>query len=208
MLLYRLRNAWKSDSAFPSLRHTFGKSKSFNARPSLSTMLSKIGNTSLHEIIGSGCKFGSSVSLTRVRSIFSMTNEPRSGVNPAPVILIQPVSLNLLRLFTASMHSITSLIFVSDSLDARLLSISPKSITLIFLLSRIDVMMAASSSLLSLSSMEFFRATAKRAREGMARKLATCDNTPVGTADREQHLVIVVGQCVRNSLMLVFIQIQ
>jgi hypothetical protein len=60
------------------------------------------------------------------------------------------------------------------------------------LLSRIDVMMAASSSLLSLSSMEF-RATAKRAREGMARKLATCDNTPVGTADnREQHLVILL----------------
>ncbi len=190
MRLYRSRNAWKSDSAFPSLRHNFGKSKSFNARPSLSIMLSKTGNTSLHEIFGSGCKFGSSVSLTRVRSIFSMTNEPRSGVNPAPVILIQPVSLNLLRLFTASMHSNTSLIFVSDSLDLRPLSMSPKSSTLMVLLSRIEVMAASSS--LSLSPMEF-RATAKRAREGMARKLATCDNTPVGTADREQHLVIVVG---------------
>ena len=196
MCLYRLRNAWKSDSAFLSIRHTLGKSKSFNARPSLSIMLSKIGNTSLHEIIGSGCKFGSSVSLTRVRSIFSMTNEPRSGDNPAPVILIQPVSLNLLRLFTASMHTSTSLIFVSDSLDVRSLSISPKSSTLMVLLSRIDVMMAASSSV-SLSSMEL-RATAKRAREGMARKLATCDNTPVGTADnREQHLVIVHCWCRR-----------
>ena len=192
MLLYRLRNAWKSDSVFLASRHTLGKSKSFSVRPSLSTMLSKIGNTSLHKIFGSGCKFGSSVSLTRVRSIFSMTTEPRSGVNPAPVILIQPVSLNLLRLFTASMHTNTSLIFVSDSLDVRPLSISPKSSTLIFLLSRTDVMMAASSSLLSLLSIEFFRATAKRAREGMARKLATCDNTPIGNADREQHLVILL----------------
>ena len=121
-----------------------------------------------------------------------MTNEPRSGVNPIPVILMQSVSLNLLRLFTASMHSSTSLIFVSDILDVRLLSMSPKSSTLMVLLSRIDVVMAASSSLLSISSMEL-RATAKRAREGMARKLATCDNTPVGSADREQHLVIVVG---------------
>lgn len=118
-----------------------------------------------------------------------MTNEPRSGVNPAPVILVQLVSLNLLRLFTASIHINTSLIFVSDSLDVRSLSISPKSSTLMVLLSRIDVMMATSSSFLL--SMEFFRATAKRAREGMARKLATCDNTPVGTADIEQHLVIV-----------------
>ncbi len=124
-----------------------------------------------------------------------MTNEPRSGVNPIPVILMQPVSLNLLRLFTASIHTNTSLIFLSDSLDVRLLSISPKSSTLMVLLSRIDVMAASSS--LSLSSMEF-RATAKRAREGMARKLATCDNTPVGTADREQHSVIIVAcQCVR-----------
>lgn len=121
-----------------------------------------------------------------------MTNEPRSGVNPIPVILMQPVSLNLLRLFMASIHIKTSLIFVSDSLDVRLLSISPKSSSLMVLLSRMAIVVAAASSL-SLSMLEL-RATAKRAREGMARKLATCDNTPVGTADREQqHLVVIVG---------------
>jgi hypothetical protein len=61
-----------------------------------------------------------------LKSICSRTEEPRSGSNPTPEILSQPMSFSTFNVFTASIDRRMPLISSSVNFDARILLISPK----------------------------------------------------------------------------------
>ena len=99
----------------------------FSEQSSASTMLSRIGTTYSSEINGAGSRSGDSCKPTRLRSICSITVEPRRGSSPLPVMPTQPANLSFRRRVAASMQTSTSWMLSSVSFDARLFSISAKS---------------------------------------------------------------------------------
>jgi len=145
-------------------------------------MLSKMGSTNSREIGGSGLMFGRWCSPTRLRSICSIIMDPRSGSNPAPVMLTQLVNFNLLTKLTASMHVNTFSISSSLSFIASAFSIFPKS--------RVSQWLPTMAELLSLDETAEFpsKATANKTFDGAARKLAACANIPLGRSEMQLML--------------------
>jgi len=154
-------------------------------------MLSRIGNTRSLEIGGSGKRYGLSPSPTRLKSICSIINEPRSGANPAPVILTQLVNFTLFTLFTASMHSSTFSISSSVNFEANSFSTSPKSKTLHSLPTMAELL-----SLVEAADLFSSNTTAKSAFEGADRKEAVCSNIPFGRSERRrQSAALLLLRC-------------
>ena len=114
-----------------------------------------------------------------LRSICSITTEARSGSKHVPVILMQFVNFNLFTLLTELMHSRTPLISESMRFLVKTSSICPKS--------RVSQLLPTMAELLSLgmTTAEFSsNATANKALNGAARKLAACASIPVGKSVR------------------------
>ena len=87
-----------------------------------------MGNTISSDSNGSGLIKGTSCFPTKLKSICSKVVE-RNTFNPLPVMLTQPASFNICRLFTESILLKILSISSSDSLADRLFSISLKSNT-------------------------------------------------------------------------------
>ena len=137
-----------------------------------------MGRTALLDSDGFlGQMIGLSCLPTRLRSSCSNTDDAHNGFKPWPLMPIQPVNFNNLSLFAQLIEIKIAATSSSDSLSARLYSISPKSRTSHLLPKDKTARLVADISLLLLGTLQddegAVKAIAKRAWDGFGRNVAT-----------------------------------